>query len=227
MNDLSLSQYQIILGGLLGDSSFYYKKGYVSFSQCERQLEYLNWKRNKLKLLHVGNVGQTVNKWMDNEYTRFYFNCYLKDGNHQDFIEYIHKNLYANSGRKKVSEKYLDCLTPLGLAVWWMDDGSMCLSKENRYGKLSTNCFNYEENILIQQYLKRKYDITPSIKQEKGAYFLRFSVSNMKKLISVIYPYVCEVPSMIYKIDLRYVNKGCIGDDFSNVYHYIKSCYSK
>ena len=36
MDNISLSQKQIILGGLLGDASFYKEKKYISFSQSEK-----------------------------------------------------------------------------------------------------------------------------------------------------------------------------------------------
>ena len=42
-----------------------------------------------------------------------------------------------------------------------------------------------------------------------------------KELINIIYKYVCEIPSMIYKIDLKYTNKGCI-KDFNDIYQYIE-----
>ena len=44
MDNISLSQKQIILGGLLGDASFYKEKKYISFSQSEKQLNYIKWK---------------------------------------------------------------------------------------------------------------------------------------------------------------------------------------
>ena len=67
-------------------------------------------------------------------------------------FSFLCKHLYSNTGRKKISLKYLNELSPLGLAVWWMDDGSLCNSKGNRWGKLCTECFNYEEHILLQTY---------------------------------------------------------------------------
>ena len=110
----------------------------------------------------------------------------------------------------------------MSLAIWWMDDGSICLSKRNRYGKLATECFNYEEHILMKKYFKEKWNINVQIKSEKNKYyFLRFNVTELKKLISIIYKYVCEVPSMIYKIDLQYQYNGRIGNDFIEVYSYI------
>ena len=59
MNDISLSQKQIILGGLLGDSSFYKKSKYVSFSHSEKQFDYLKWKHNFLD--NVSDIKSTYN----------------------------------------------------------------------------------------------------------------------------------------------------------------------
>lgn len=219
MNNISLSQKQIILGGLLGDSSFYKEKKYISFSQSKKQLSYIKWKYfmfySDEKHLH-----STYNTWNNQKYLRYYFNCYLNSNN--DLYNFISKNLYSNTGRKKISLKYLKELTPLGLAVWWMDDGCMCLAKRNRYGKLSTHCFNYEEHILLQKYFKEKWNIKVAIKQEKECYFLRFNVEELKKLIRIIYPYVLQVEGMSYKIDLDYKYEKCIGDDFKDIYYCIK-----
>ena len=101
-------------------------------------------------------------------------------------------------------------LTPLSLAVWWMDDG--CLSiykpKGERYGKLCTHSFTLRENELIKKYFSVVWNIECKIKIEKQKYyFIRFNATEMKKLINIIYPYVLEIPSMVYKIDMQYVNK--------------------
>ena len=219
MDNISLSQKQIILGGLLGDASFYKEKKYISFSQSEKQLNYIKWKYsmfyNDEKHLH-----SVYNTWNNQRYLRYYFYYYLNSNN--ALYSFINKNLYSNEGRKKISLKYLNELTPLGLAIWWMDDGCMCLSKRNRYGKLSTHCFNYEEHILLQKYFKEKWNINVAIKQEKECYFLRFNVEDLKKLIKIIYPYVTQVDGMSYKIDLNYKYEKCIEDDFKDIYYYIK-----
>ena len=104
-----------------------------------------------------------------------------------------------------------------------MDDGCLSIHKGNRYGKLCTECFTYEEHLIIQQYFKETWDINFDIKIEKNRYyFCRFNVENLKKLINIIYIYVTEVPSMIYKIDLNYKNNVDL-KEFASTYHYIKS----
>ena len=211
---LSLSQKQIILGGLLGDASL--NKQNVQFSQGIKQEEYLLWK----SYFYDKEPKYTYNRSNGKLFKRCYFNYHIQNGD-IDFYSFIRKHLYSHN-KKKISLKYLNELDALALAVWWMDDGCLSIFKGNRYGKLSTECFNYEEHILLKKYFKVKWDIDVSIKLEKGKYyFLRFNVTELKKLISVIYKYVCEIPSMIYKIDLNYKNKKCIGEDFVDIYNYI------
>lgn len=227
MDFISLSQNekQIILGGLLGDSCYNKKRRVIRFYHTKKQLEYLIWKRS----FFVNNendicrdIYHRENHSFGNVYEACYFELYGKKNCLDDLYYFLNKHLYSNDGRKKISMKYLNELTPLGLAVWWMDDGSMCISKKSRWGKLSTQCFNYEENILIQKYFKQKWDIDVSIKIEKGKYyFISFNATALRKLIKIIYKYICEVPSMIYKIDLKYVNKGCI-KDLEDVHKYIE-----
>lgn len=221
MSNLSLSQKQIILGGLLGDSSFNKEKQVVSFSQCEKQYEYLKWKYDFFNLKN--DIKSVYNTWNEKKYLRYYFyinKSYIDD----DFALFLKKNLYSNEGRKKISMKYLNELAPLGIAVWWMDDGNISITSDgsNRYGKLSTHCFNYEENILIKQYFKNKFDIEVSIKHEKDNFFIKIKTSELKKFIKIIYPYVTQIPSMIYKIDLKYKNKKCIGEDFLPIHNEIE-----
>lgn len=216
---LSQEQQQIIFGGLLGDAYYNKKRELIRFSQSIKQKEYLHWKYSFFDI-------QDVNGIYIRQYKEGYQNLYFELPNKQHKFDALHvyfkKYLYSNDGRKKISLKYLSELDSLGLAIWWMDDGSLSVHKGNRYGKLCTECFNYEEHILLQKYFKEKWDINVDIKIEKNKYyFLRFNVVALRKLITIIYPHVCQVPSMIYKIDLNYTRNGCIRD-FQEIYDYIK-----
>ena len=56
---------------------------------------------------------------------------------------------------------------------------------------------------------------------EQANNFLQDIYKSNYILINIIYKYVSEIPSMIYKIDLKYTNKGCI-KDFNDIYQYIE-----
>lgn len=226
MNFQSLSQNetQILLGGLLGDSYYNKKRKIIRFAHSEKQKEYLMWKHSFFN----ENIKSRIYNYERNSNDKVYygnnFEIKLNKSEMKDFVDFTKKHLYSNNGRKKISLKYLTELTALGIAVWWLDDGCLSVHKGNRYGKLCTHCFNYEENILIQKYFKKQWNIDVDIKLEKSKYyFIRFNISALKKLIKIIYPYVIQIPSMIYKIDLDYKNKVNMGD-FEEVYNIIKKC---
>lgn len=217
---LSQEQQQIVLGGLLGDSYFNPKKKIIRFSHSVKQEEYLKW---KYSFFDIESVSEIYTRYYKEGYINKYFELTNKKKQINMIYDYLKKYLYSNDGRKKISLKYLKNINALGLAIWWMDDGCLSIHDGNRYGKLCTECFNYEEHILLQKYFKDIWDINVDIKLEKNKYyFLRFNVSALKKLITIIYPYVCMIPSMIYKIDLNYKNKKCIGD-FEKIYNYIQN----
>lgn len=221
MENLSLSQneWQVIIGGLLGDSYFNKKKNIIRFQHSDKQLDYLNWKFNCFNKEYTRGIYKR--NYNDGR-IGYNFEFINKHHDFQDEFNFILKHLYTNNGRKKISMKILNELSPLGLAIWWMDDGCLSVHRGNRYGKLCTHCFNYEEHILIQKYFKEKWDIDVKIKVEKQKYhFIYFNVHALKKFIRIIYKYIAEIPSMLYKIDLDYSNQGCIGD-FNDVYFYIK-----
>lgn len=225
MNFQSLSQdeAQILLGGLLGDSYYNKERNIIRFAHSDKQREYLIWKYSFFDENKKTRVYDYERKQGDNVYFGNNFEIKLFKDETNDFKHFITKHLYSNKGRKKISLKYLNELTPLSIAVWWMDDGCLSVHKGNRYGKLCTHCFNYEENMLIQKYFKKQWNIDVDIKVEKNQYyFIRFNVTALKKLIKIIYPYVIQIPSMIYKIDLDYANKVNMGD-FQEIYNTIKN----
>lgn len=221
LNNITLSQKQkqVILGGLLGDAYCNKKRNFIRFSQSSKQKEYLKW---KYSLFDKDNTSKIYERVYKEGYKNFSFELYNTNCQYDDLYVYIKKYLYTNQGRKKISLKYLSELDPLGLAVWWMDDGSLCNSKGNRWGKLCTECFNYEEHILLQKYFKTKWDIDVKITKEKDKYyFINFNAHALRKLISIIYPYVLEIPTMVYKIDMNYKRNIELGE-FQQVYDTIK-----
>lgn len=216
---LSLEEKQIILGGLLGDAYFNQKREIIRFSHSVKQEEYLKW---KYSFFNIDNLSKIYIRNYKKGYVNKYFELNKIQKRDSELLTYLKKYLYNKNGRKKISLKYLKNITALGLAVWWMDDGCLSIYKGNRYGKLCTECFNYEEHILLQQYFKNVWGIYVDVKIEKNKYyFLRFNVTALKKLISIIYKYVVSCPSMIYKIDLKYTPNYDIGE-FQKIYDYIK-----
>lgn len=222
-NSLSQNELSVIMGGLLGDSSYSKKDNNIIFSHSIKQKEYIEWKHNILSNisnpLHIRNVGKSI---ITNE-DLFNINfCTKNNKNLNVEYKYIRSIIFDKNGKKTVNRKWLNMLTPLSLAIWWMDDGCLSVHKNkngsiSRYGKLSTNSFSLEEQYIMKKYFKTVWDIDVKITPEKNKYFLRFTVPNLKKLFSIIYEYVIEVPSMIYKIDMKYNMNKIIDDEYKNI----------
>ena len=111
---------------------------------------------------------------------------------------------------KKVTRKMLNLLSPLGIAIWYMDDG--CLDQRfyrNKLGgigvawrraKFSTNSFTLKEHYIMQRYFQVVHGMKASICKSGKGYCLHLNRQSTEKLIELIRPYVHE--SMLYKIDL-------------------------
>lgn len=221
---LSHNQLSVILGGLLGDSHYSKKDSTVIFSHSINQFEYLNWKYNILKDYSCDIKQRIVGKSIITGEDLINVNFRLKkSSNTNSMLKHIGM-LVLDDGKKTVTRKWLNLLTPLSLAVWWMDDGCLSIHKESRYGKLCTHAFPIEQQEIMKKYFKTVWDIDVKITPEKHKYFfLRFTVPNLKKLFKIIAPYVIQIPDMIYKIDMNYHDDIYIGKDYESTYFMIKN----
>ena len=215
---LSQDEVSVILGGLLGDSCYKRRDNVIVFSHSAKQKEYLSWKHDILSDISSDIRTRVVGKSIiaDEELVNVSFSTKTNKKYHADYNSI--RTLIFSNGKKTVNRKWLNMLTPLSLAVWWMDDGCLSVHKKkdgaiSRFGKLSTNGFSYEEQKIMKDYFKTVWDIDVKITPEKGNYFLRFTVPNLKKLFLIIYPFVMQVPDMIYKINMKYKLEKLSDDD--------------
>lgn len=121
-------------------------------------------------------------------------------------IDLIIKEMY-NGNKKVVTMSVLKKLTPLGIALWVMDDGCLSFGKKEgvvhcRRFFLNTQGFSKEENEVIKEWFLETYNIRCSLVKNKEHYRLYFNASEYQKLVEIISPYICE--SMHYKICFRY-----------------------
>lgn len=210
MKDISISntENQIIIGSLLGDASLN-KTGVnprIHFSQCLAQVEYIQWKYENLKNLTTGSGVWQVMSGVDKRYPQLRF----QTKNHVIFNRY--RKLFYPNGKKEVNKRILGQLEPLGLAVWYMDDGNKILHKytkkdssqgiKSREICINTQCFTPEEHELMIAYFNKQYGIECKMYKNKGSYRLVMNAQNANKFITMIEPYILD--SMKYKIDLQY-----------------------
>lgn len=192
-----------IIGMIAGDAGIRKQKDCSSVSlricHAERQREYLEYKRDILQNLF--KAWEIPIKTVNNS---GYPGVFLRTRTHPR-LRVIHKWFYKG-GKKRFSRRILDYLTPLGIALWYMDDGSVSYKKRDgkihgREIHLNTYC-SFEEAEIIQAYFKEAWDVSWTLVFNKGFYRLRMGAGEAEKFFALVKPYI--IPSMRYKLDLKY-----------------------
>jgi recombination protein RecA len=116
---LSEQQWQVVLGGLMGDAHLApNRRGRhgVRFRMGHgaKQVDYLDWKGSLL-----GNVPQT--RTINAKGAAFIELTPLPE------LGELREVMYWGDGKKHLTEDVVKSLTPLALAVWYMDDGHLAL----------------------------------------------------------------------------------------------------
>lgn len=194
---MNKQQKAIVIGSILGDG-FLQKTGSknarLRLEHGLKQKEYLIWKcqilknyfQSKPQVLERKNpvFGKTyqyirAQSYSGSEFGKFYCLFY------KDYGKIIPKQIC----------NYLK--DPLGLAVWFMDDGyyyprdKIAYLYIPKYDQISIN------NLLVA--LNHNFNLFPTFKKKKrGEYVLIFSVSETNKLMGLICKNV--IPSMAYKL---------------------------
>ena len=188
---------QVLLGSLLGDGSLcknksmskgVYKTQSIGIHFIEEhsinQENYLLWKKEILSQVFV------IKRFDRRK------NVYIYSTNSPLFNEYYNYFYPLGKGHKIFTLKMLNKLKPLGLAVWYMDDGcflktrssSIALHKQN--GKIVEKWFKETLNFNVKSYT-RKFG--------NGAEII-LNKRDTRKFFRIIHPYIH--PSMKYKIKI-------------------------
>lgn len=151
-------QHQILVGNLLGDGRIEpsMKNAKFTFDQCAAHKEYIEWLCTEFQpfsdKVKVSNTFQKSKKIL-----RYGYKFYTTS--HPEFLKY--RNQFYPDGKKIVPKNISDILTPLGLAMWYMDDGNN--GRDARYSILCTNCFTTKDVELLIDVLYNKFNIKSHI----------------------------------------------------------------
>tara|TARA_B100000315_G_C14571455_1_gene585763 strand:+ start:1338 stop:2450 length:1113 start_codon:yes stop_codon:yes gene_type:complete len=196
---------QVLLGSLLGDSSLSKpsKNAYFSCVHSPKQKDYILWK----KRIIYKNFKVSV-KLYNNKYKNRRYKTYRLSTNCSPFLTYTHSFFYIRSYKpnrkweKMVNTDILKKLSPLGLGVWYCDDGTYCV--RDKSCSLATQGFTYEENLTIKDYFYKKWKIKAHIIEDynkqynKSYYKIVFNTEETSKFLNLIKDFIPE--SMIYKL---------------------------
>ena len=199
----------IILGMLLGDGSLKIQNKYsnanLQIRHSETQKEYLLWKAEMLKEI-AGDRSVKVQKadgYSKNKKWRF-VSKRLSSLTALQRITHKHNKL-------RIKRAWLNQMTPLSLAVWWCDDGSL-ISYGGRKGVFCTDGFDEASVKILARYLGIVWNIRTVVapvgrkrdgtQEQYWRLWIR-SQEELKKFLRIILPYI-PVPSMLSKTILLY-----------------------
>jgi recombination protein RecA len=213
---LGEQQIQVILGSLMGDgnlsptprgrSGTRFRLGHGA-----KQAGYLDW---KVSLLENIPHSRTVN---------------AKGAVFADFtplpeLAELRETVYFGDGKKHLTWEYLKKLTPLALAVWYMDDGSFTLRskgvQERTAGgtgriEICLEAMSLGSRDRLVQYLRDTYGLDAKLttRGKRQISVLQFTTAASEKFQKIVAPYVH--PSMEYKLLPRFRGQFAVEPEFA------------
>ena len=131
--------------------------------------------------------------------------------------------VYLGDGKKFLSEEYLKALTPLALAIWYMDDGSFTVRSKGVQQRAAGGSGRIEicveamsegSQLRLLGYLRDAHGLNVRIRQAgaRGKSVLVFSTEATAKFQELIAPHVH--PSMAYKLLPRFRGRFSVEPQF-------------
>jgi recombination protein RecA len=202
---LSDQQWQVVLGSLMGDGNLSPNRRGRSGARFRlghgaKQLDYLEWKVSLL-----GNIG--VSRRTNAQGAAFAdFTPLPELGELQGVV-------YMGDGKKHLTWDYLKALTPLALAIWYMDDGcftlrSKGLQKRTEGGsgriEICVDAMSPGSRERLVDYLRDTHGLEVKIvtRGPRAQQVLQFSTASSAAFQEIVAPYVH--PSMEYKLLERF-----------------------
>jgi recombination protein RecA len=205
---LSDQQVQVILGSLMGDGNLSPNRRSGTGTRFRlghgaKQVAYLDW---KVSLLGNIECSRTTN---------------AKGAVFADFtplpeLAELHDAVYFGDGKKHLSWEYLKALTPLALAIWYMDDG--CFTVRSKGVQERTQGGSGRIDICVEamspgtrdrllQYLRDTHGLDVKLfkRGPRQNAILQFTTAATAKFQKLVAPYVH--PSMEYKLLPRFRNR--------------------
>jgi recombination protein RecA len=213
---LSDLQWQVVLGGLMGDGALSSRRSgsgaRFRWGHGAKQVEYGDWKASLFANIHVSRST--------NAKGAVFFDC-------QPLPELAELRAAVYLGGKKVfSHDYLKQLTPLSLAVWYMDDASFSIRAKGVQARtadgsgraeICVEAMSPDTRVRLRDYLAGTWGIHATLIQ-RGALqktYLVFPKDETAKLHALIAPFVH--PAMQYKLLPRYQGQFAVEPVFAPV----------
>jgi recombination protein RecA len=186
-------QEQILLGTLLGDG-FLEQNGHnvrLKIDHGAKQKAYVFWLYKEFKtiarmpyqlLFQDKRTSQIYEHWRFATYSLPLLNPW--------------RQLFYHNKRKIISPKIFELLSPLSLAVWYMDDGFRRTDCKGLY--LCTSAYSMEEQYFLQECLEKKFNIQTKLHFAAKQVRIYVPSSQTNTFCSIVQPFI--LPSFTYKL---------------------------
>lgn len=209
VNKMSFVQEQIVIGCLLGDGCLDVWDNNLNkrYTTCHsiKQEEYIDLQK-KIFL----NFNPKISK--------------QKSGYGSDMRRIITKSSYPFSkianicyenGKKRICDNWLNLLTPISLASWFMDDGSRSSNgKQRDRVRFATNSFSEKEIDLIIDFFIKRYEFKCHKLKTKKGIELTLDSDSSEMFFHIVQPYI--INCMKYKLPEHMRNYSCYWDNFED-----------
>jgi len=213
---LSPTQLQLILGSLMGDgclspntrgrSGVRFRMGHGA-----KQAAYLDWKVEMLGNIPCSRSANATG-------------AVFADVHPLPELAELRSAVYFGDGKKHLTWDYLKAVTPLALAIWYMDDGCFTLrskgvQERTRGGTgridICVEAMSPGSRERLVQYLRdtRGLDVKLTERGAQRKNVLRFTTASTEKFQRLVAPYVH--PSMAYKLLPRFRGRFTAQPEFT------------
>lgn len=192
---LSKFQREVIVGAILGDGHMETSNGIsyrLKIEHSIKQKEYINWLYESLKDWVLKEPCEKNKMVFGKVFTNIWFNTIRHVA-----LRYYGKVFYKDK-IKTIPINIAKLLTPVSMAVWFMDDGSI-KSKHHKTLLINTQSFPKDKLEFLQEAILKKFQINSNLRKQKEGFQLEFRGQDATKFAQIIEPNL--VPSMRYKID--------------------------
>jgi recombination protein RecA len=213
---LSEQQWQVVLGGLMGDGHLAPNprgRAGVRFRMGHgaKQVDYLDWKCSLL-----GNIGQSRSVRPNGAV-------------HVDLtplpeLGEVREVVYWGDGKKHLTADYLKALTPLALAIWYMDDGSFSVRSKGLQARtiggsgrveIGVEAMSVGSRQRLTEYLRDVHGVDCQVRLSGAAQkaVLVMSRAGTDQFLDIVAPFVH--PSMDYKLLSRLRGRFAVTPEFA------------
>lgn len=199
---LNKEQKSLLIALLLGDGTI--SSNYVfKLSHSEEQREFLEW---KVKLaINVGFKLNGIKEYISKSGYNIGKNVLYSQFSINPTIKALRRTVYIP--KKTITRKLLNWLNPLGIAIWFMDDGCINVNTSKQRSSIQhtikiATCVDLNTANIIINYFNEVWNIKFRLFSEgKNTYSIASSTEeDCYNFVNLIKPYIMQVPSLLYKI---------------------------